>query len=353
MQFRVNIRRLKQLIWVLCALTFAFAGYKFYEIYTAKSAGKYNAQGLEHFEKLFKLRVSESRLVAKGKPDFYTKDRFEKLWEALVDGSVRVVDKPDDQAKAAPVEPEFVVPKLDTIVDLGLVVDSSNPVERFIAITYLDGGKAGAPGAGAAAPGGAGMEGKVNRLHLSEGDPLKPPYDAAPYNGKVLRIGLQEVAFQWGKVGEEVTLTPGLGTDGGGVTQALFKIDPKEDPTADIVAAPPESQQVEPDHWVLGSNDLTKMKDDPQAFLSQQLNVRTVTAPDGGRTQLEITEVKEDSLAAKFGAQPGDKIISVNGFPMSSLSAAINWAKANPDLPSYVVVYESKGQLKTLTFHVK
>jgi hypothetical protein len=346
MQLRVNIRRVKQLVWLLCALTFVYAGYTFYEIYSDKTAGKYTPRKPLIFEELLKRNVNVSALNQRSsKEGFYSEQRYKHLWDALVDGSVRPKDVAPE-TDAVPEVPKFEVPDLATIVDIGLVVYSASPVERFVALTYLDGAKSGAP---AGAPPSAGKE---VRLHLSEGDPLKPPYDAAPYNGKVLRIGLQDVVFQWGEVGTEVSLNPGLGTDGAGQTIDQFRIAPRQDPTAAIEQAPEESLEVEPGHWVIGTNDLTRMKGDPQAFLQEEGSPRSVSI-EGGRTALELTEVKEGSLAAKYGAKSGDKIISVNGFPMSSVSAAINWAKANPDLPEYVVAYEHAGQVKTVTIHVK
>jgi hypothetical protein len=349
MQLRVNIRRVKQVIWLLCVLTFVCAGWIFYQIYSDKTAGVYNPRKPQYFEDLLKKNVNESELNARSNKVFYKEERYKRLWDALVDGSIR-------QAPQAPVEgppPEkqkFVVPDLSTIVDIGLIVYSGDPVERFVALTYLaDAGKGGgAPGAGGAAA----SVGKQVRLHLSEGDPLKAPYDAAPYNGKVLRIGLQEVVFQWGDVGQEVKLNPGLGSDGKGVTMDKFKVAPHEDPSAGV-DAPEESTQLKEGHWIMGTKDLARIKEDPQRFMSEELNVRSVTAAAGGRTELEIPEVKDGSLAAKYGVQSGDKVISVNGFPMSSVSAAINWAKANPGLPEYVVAYEHAGQPKVITIHVK
>jgi hypothetical protein len=243
-----------------------------------------------------------------------------------------------------------VVPDLSTILDVGLIVYSGNPVERFVALTYqADAGKA---AGGTPAAGGLPTAGKQVRLHLSEGDPLKPPYDVAPYNGKVLRIGLQEVVFQWGEVGQEVKLTPGLGSDGKGLTMDQFHVSPVEDPSAGVAVAE-QSTQLKEGHWLMGTKDLARIKEDPQRFLSEELNVRSVTASSGGRTELEVPEVKDGSLAAQYGVKSGDKIISVNGFPMSSISAAINWAKANPDLPEYVVAYDHAGQTKVVTIHVK
>lgn len=353
MQLRVNIRRVKQFVWLLCALAFLYAGYTFYEIYSDKTAGTYNPRKPTIFAELLKRNVNESSLNPRaGKGVFYKEERYKQLWDARVDGSVREVAVVEDEEKK-PELPTFVVPPLESIIDIGLVVYSSSPVERFVALTYLADA---AKGGGGASPGGTPpAAGKEVRLHLSEGDPLKPPYDAAPYNGKILRIGLQEVAFQWGEIGNEVTLTPGLGNDGSGQTLDQFKVAPREDPAATIAKAPEESIEIagHPGHWVIGTKDVSRMKGDPQAFMSEELNVHSVTAASSGRTELEVSEVKAGSLAAQYGVKTGDKIISVNGFPMSSVSAAINWAKANPDLPQYVIAYEHAGQLKSITIHVK
>ncbi len=335
MQLRVNIRKLKQLVWLVCVLTFVYAGWTFFDIYTAKERGDYSARKGTVFEELLRKHVNDQARDRHPK-GFYEQARYEALWTARTDGSRK---PPPEQPKPTEVEaPKKVVEPLDTIVGISLVLYSVDPVERFVAITYLADART--------AP-----EGKATRLHLSEGDPLMPPYDKEPYFGSVKSIGLQAVTFTWGE--GETTLTPRLGTSGEDKPLDQFRVAERVDPTASITEAPDESIEVQPRVWVMGKRDLTRLREDPQRFMEEDINVRTITATGGGRTQIEITEVKQGSLAEKYGAKVGDRIISVNEIPMSSIAGAINWAKANPDLPEYRVVYERAGQQYTWTFHVK
>jgi len=335
MHVRVNIRRVKQVVWLLCVATFAFAGWTFFDIYTSKERGDFTARKGAVFEEVLRRHVNDQARDRKPK-GFYPQERYVKLWEARVDGSRKPVVEATDTL-AAP-EPERVVPDLATILDISLIMYATDPVERFVAITYKADAK-------------TEPEGKVSRLHLSEGDPLAPPYDADIYNGMVKSIGLQEVTFRWGK--GEVTLTPKLGAEGNQKPINQFDVAEKVDPTADIKQEPDDSIEVQPRVWVLGKKDRSRMEADPQRFIEEDINVRTITAAGGGRTQIEITQVAQGSMAEKFGAKAGDKIISVNEIPMSSLASAINWFKANSNLPEYRIVYERAGQVQTWTVHLK
>jgi membrane-associated protease RseP (regulator of RpoE activity) len=340
MQMRVNIRNLKQLVWLFCVLVFLFAGWTFYQIFTAKQAGEYQARKRTFYENLLTRNVAQRDTTPKTWTQ-YVPDRYEKLWLARVDGSIREIDD-GRTGDETPEEPTVApLPPLDTIIDVSLVLYSTDPVSRLVGIKYIT----------PEASGGVLTDGKARRLHMAEGDPLMSPYDGDRYNGKVLEIGLQEVTFQWGD--GTVTLTPGLGADGAGAPISEFEIDERDNPADDLDEAPEQSVEVRPGHWVMGTRDLESMRRDPQLFMSEEMNVRSITVPGGGRTQLEVAEVKPGSLAEQYGVLVGDRIISVNGIPMSSVSSAINWAKANPDLPEYVVVYERGGVTKTTTFYVK
>ena len=339
MSLRINIRKLKQLLWLLGVLAFAYAGWTFFDIYSAKQAGDYTARKLKVFEEILRRDIGDE---SRGQHDkaFYPAERYARIWQTLVNGELRPSET-DAEASEDVEPPKFVVPELGTIVDLAAVLYSNEPLGRFVALSYKD------ETAGAAA-----QPGKVRRLHLSEGDPLKPPYDAAPYNGRILAIGLQEVRFQWGE--GEVMLTPQLGTSGDGLPFNQFSIPEWEDPTASVTEAPAHSIEVKPGHWVLGTEDLGRIKKDPQSFLAEELSVRTITPPGGGHSSLEVTQdPPPGSLAAAYGVKANDRLISINGIPMTSLSAAANWFKSNDSLPYYDIVYESAGAVKTMTVHVK
>ncbi|HEX5012499.1 MAG TPA: PDZ domain-containing protein [Planctomycetota bacterium] len=166
-----------------------------------------------------------------------------------------------------------------------------------------------------------------------------------------MRIEEQEVTCRWGD--SEATITPNLGSDGMGQPNRLFHVPPEDDPAAAVAITPAETTQLQEGHWIIGSHDRERLAQDALQFLDQEVNVRTITPAGGGFSSLQITEVKPGSLAAQVGAQDGDRILSINGMPMSSLSGAVNWFDQNPGQSQYVVVYERNGKQDCLTFHVK
>jgi len=364
MVVRINIRRVKALVWLASTATFVFAGWTFYDIFTQKQKKHYENRPRDFFvQQVLKANVRDQSGPTQ-KP-FYEKERYEKLWDTLVNGEIRVVEHTGESAgPVVPPKPE--APPIDTVVDVGLILWAPEPESRFVAITYKTPGAPAAatagtapgatPGAAAAAAsaGGTISDGKELRLHLSEGDPLKPPFDSQPYNGKVLRIDQQVVTFQWGE--GEATITPGLGAGGSGVPLSMWTIPSPEDVAAGVTERPETTTQLETGHWLMGRKDIAQANENPQRFLDEQINIRTVSPASGGHSSLELTEdPPPGSLAAQFGAKKGDKIISVNGIPMSSKASAINWFKQNSDLATYVIVYEpaGTGKQETLTIHVK
>jgi len=342
MVLRFNIRRLKGLVWLACTLALLWAGWTFFEIYTAKSEGAFAARTPLYFRGLVQPE-DESRTGRQPKA-FYPESRYRALWETLVDGSIRPKDGPPDEVPLPEVEQKPKLPELESIVSIGVILASSTPGQSFIALNYQQPGNP--PGGAQAAP-----TGKASRLHLSEGDPLRPPYDAPPYNGRVVSIEPQQVVFRWGD--EDVVVTPKLESTGEGIPLSVWSPNQADDLTAGIDEAPEVTTQLGPGTWIVGNRDLDRARENPQTFLEQELRVRTVTPRDGERTTLELTDVPDGSLAKQFGLAPKDRLISVNGVPMSSLSSAIHWFKQNSDLPVYEIVYETLGQQKTLTFVVK
>ena len=337
MQIRVNIRKLKQTLWLLGVLAFAYAGWTFYDIYSAKQAGDYTPRKKDVFGAIINRDVDEA---ARSKPKVvgYQSDRYNKLWETLLNGELRKGPEEPNQPPPVPAAP--VVPELSTVIQITTVLFSEEPLGRFVALTYKD------------EAGGAAGAGKQRRLHLSEGDPLKAPYDAAPYNGKVTAIKAQEVTFHWGE--GEVTLTPQLGTGGKGLPFDQFAVRPKDDPLAALPEAPVKSVELSPGKWVIGTDDIARIQGDAQSFLSKELNVRTITPPAGGRSSLEVVDdPPPGSLAAGYGVKKGDRLISVNGIPLSSMSAAANWFKSNDSLHEYVIVYERAGAQQSMTIYNK
>ncbi|MFT7465251.1 MAG: hypothetical protein ACI9EF_003616 [Pseudohongiellaceae bacterium] len=336
----MNIRKLKSLLWVCCALAFLGAGYTFYDIWVGKKELRYEARDADVFHKLLHSKVAEVESLRDGST-YYSVDRYEGLWLARLDGSLPPVPE-DVQAANGRVaeEQSFMLPPLNSILNVGLILYSDESTDRFVALRYIDGGQDQA------------QLGKARRLHVSEGESLKSPYDAAPYFGKLLSIGKQTVTFRWGE--NEETVTPGLGAQGDQSPIDEWAFGEVTDITAGIDEVPEESVELEPGQWLVGTNDLVELNENAHDILSEDLAFRTLPPTgESKRSVLELTHVEPGSLPSRYGFASGDRVISVNGIPMTSIASATNWYKQNSDLASYHVIYQRLGAQKSMTLHNK
>jgi len=336
MQFRLNIRKVKGLVWLACVGVLAVDGLSFWDVYEKKKINNaYDIPGPGHYEELLKRNIQDDGSGARDTA-IYDETRRESMWNSLVDGSIRKVEteRIEDNERAAP---EFTLPELDQVLKVSLIVYSQDTLARFAAIEYL-------PGA-AVDP-----AGKERRLHLTEGSVLSAPYDEEPYGGSVQSIDVQQVVFMWG--GEEVAVTPGLGGLGNAPQVKDFQILSVENPLGEFEEPPEETTEVSPGQFVLGTRHLDELRSNPERHLIDELGVRPITPVGGGRTVLELAFVPEGSLLEELGAEEGDRLISVNGFPMSSVAAAVNWATQNPDVTTYVIEFERAGKIEFMTFHI-
>ena len=333
----MSIRRLKALLWTLGVFALMGGGYTFFDIYEGKKSGRYDARDQQYSNDLIRRDLDQVEDTGRS-GGYYPKDEYEKVWSSRIDGSwPKEVDTTARDAQLAAQQAKQRTPPIADVLEISAIIWSPDPIDRFIALSYKNESGAG---------------GKVRQTHLSEGSVLRAPYDEAPYLGRIIEISEQTVRFQWGD-GEEV-VTPGLGRDGNAPPLKDFVIGQVEDPTADYDEAPEETVELEPGRFLVGTKDIAEMREKGPALLREDVVVRTIT-PKGtdGRSSIELNKVDPDSIAARYGFASGDRIISVNGFPMQSEAAAMNWYKQNDGLPTYVVVYERKGAEKTTTIHNK
>lgn len=334
----MTIRKLKALLWFLGFAGFLGAGYTFYDIWEGKREARFDPRAPEYYHQLIRRDLDQVNDTGK-RNAYYSEDRYQKLWQARIDGSWPAPPKVADPADAVDRDTTPVIEKLAEVVEVSMILWSADPLDRHIAIQYLKD------------KGAKGPREKTRSIHLSEGGVLRAPYDEPPYNGRVLEIGQQIVRFQWGD--DEVELTPGLGRDGKARPLSEFSIAMAEDPTAGYDGPPADSVELGPGRWLLSGKDRNEMADNAEKILREDLIIRTVPpSQDGGRSSLQLKKVEPGSLPAKYGFQSGDRLISVNGVPMTSEAAAINWYKANPDLSAYQIVYERAGAQKSITLHV-
>lgn len=329
----MTIRKLKALLWILCLVALLGAGYTFYGIWQGKQEDRYTARAQTYFNDLIQSRTDE--VQPNRTADRYDQSRVETLWTVNIIGKEEPKVDPTAAVEAnQPRQP--TVPPIDQVLNVGTIVWSEDPLDRMVKLTYSD---QGAP---------TGLGNKVRGLWVSEGQALKPPYDEAPYNGRLVAIEEQTVRFQWAEGEQE--LNPGLGKDGDQPPLKDLNLPSEEDALAGLEELPEESLELEEGVWVMGTKDRETLAADPQKLLREDLQFRTIPPPkEGGRSSLELREVKPDSLPARYGMMSGDRIISVNGVPISSEASAINYYKQNPDLHSYQIVYTRRGAQRTLT----
>jgi hypothetical protein len=337
----MNIRKLKSLLWLTVFLALLLAGWTCWDIYQAKTKElRYEAKEDSHFADVLYRDVDENQRFNAG-PTSYDPVDYEQIWQARIDGSVEpiITDVPNGpDPDAPPLKPEL--DKLDEVLQVGMLLWHSDPLSRLIAVEYMKE----SPGS----PDGGGV--KRRRLHLTEGESLRPPYDVEPYFGKVLRIGHQDVVFQWGE--DEVTLTPGLDSSGDGMPVDHISFAEVEDLNEEFDDWPEDTTHRDDGSWILGLDDREAFADGGEQ-LQSQFSARSITPVGGGRSSIELTDVKPGSMLARVGLATGDRIISVNGHPMSSVAEGISWGKNHPDEAQYIVLYERRGVQETMTIHNK
>ncbi len=62
-----------------------------------------------------------------------------------------------------------------------------------------------------------------------------------------------------------------------------------------------------------------------------------------GKKALRVAKIPPGSVLAKFGAQDGDVLISVDGKPMSSKAEVVDYVKKNPGISAFEVQIQRKG----------
>jgi PDZ domain len=104
--------------------------------------------------------------------------------------------------------------------------------------------------------------------------------------------------------------------------------------------------------YQIGTKDAEYFTNNYQEELARNLETQRHQDPRTGKYDgIEITRVTGGSIAAQNGAQEGDVIKSINGSSVTSPAEAIHFVKTHPGETTWVVVIDSKGVLKTVTYH--
>jgi hypothetical protein len=115
---------------------------------------------------------------------------------------------------------------------------------------------------------------------------------------------------------------------------------------------PDHTTQLGANHFVLGTNDMQFFNENYAEVLVQDVRTSSHRDPKTGKYDgIEIKQVAAGSIAERHGAQEGDVIKSINGYPVTSVQEAITFAKNHAnEYTVWKIVVENKGKSRTVTY---
>lgn len=302
----------------------------------------------ERIEAAMRVERSEDASVRAAARDW---PLFASTYTLNVTGKEEVTEGPA-VAEEGPAETE-IRPIEDVLaVEMMLVAGD----QSYARIRYLD--EQPEPDAGSRTPAPASPSGvrkraeaRVAESFVVPGDPLRAPYDKAPYEGKVLAITTEGVRFSWG--GKEVLVVPPA-LDRSNIEPRKLPGLGEEIDEEDAVRRAAEraaSRPLGPNGWFIGTEELARIREQADELLAQ-IGVGVTYDRKLRRSLLKLTRVPEDSLVHERGFREGDTILSINGEPVSSKFSIVNYFKQHPDLSTVRVEIERRGQRLVKTFQL-
>ncbi len=181
----------------------------------------------------------------------------------------------------------------------------------------------------------------------------------SPHNGiAVVGITAESIEFSFSKEGRDnETFFPGelnngliyvIPPDGKALEQEWEKIvgDLSEQDTR-----PQDTIKINPTTYQLGRKDAEEFGNNYQSILTNDVRTRTRRDANGQPAGIEVSHVREGSIAARHGLQTRDVVISINGHPVNSQQEAIQWAKDNQESYTvWTVIVERLGRTETMTY---
>lgn len=333
MRMFLNIRKTKAIVWTLVVFTIAGILFVLVDIIKKDRRGDFKSKPTRVFlAKLQSGYSNERDTSAKSKDinDYYA------LWKNRIDGSRRK----DPNAEAANRKKEEIPTNepISNVLEVSMVLHSpAAPEESLVRILYTKDQ----------------TEEKSLTRHLwcKEGDSLKHPYDEPPRSGKIVRIEESQVVFSW--FGEETTLGPKYFVSSADKALARNKGEEgiPEDPASKYRNRPPqETVEFKPGHYALSENEYKDLTQNYESILGD-VSLATYRNPETGKESIKLGDVNEGSVVYQRGARKGDILISINGIPVSSKPAAVNYFKKNPNLGSYTIEIERQGRRIFKTFY--
>lgn len=332
--FRMNIRQTKGTVWMLNILAIICISFLFIMTYKEKKQGKFKPNDVKIYKKKLQEGLDENRDESRG-GDININD-YKAIWTAPISGiKKQVVERAPEEIESGPDDTP-----LSDILQVQVIMKSSVASESRVRLFYseIETG-----------------DEKPFKLDIwsAEGDELKPPYDVHPYFGKIKKIDSDRVIFTFR--GEDVALTPVYVSPTGGEImsggQSSVVTGIPEEVRTRFPEPPEETVEYKPDHFYLSRKESNYFGTD----YGKELKMSPIVAVKNkrtGKTELKLTSVTENSMAAKRGFQSGDVLVSINGIPVHTKAGAINYFKQHPNQGTYVVEYKRNGRPMSKTFVV-
>lgn len=178
---------------------------------------------------------------------------------------------------------------------------------------------------------------------IEPGTELRAPYNADPFFGKVKDITAQGVLFSWG--GDDILLPPDEYQKGDVVPRMLPSLEDEvatDEELARRAAEVRETQKLGDHGWAIGTEELNRLQEHHEELLDE-VGVGMSYSREAGRPLLKLNRIPEDSLAAERGFEEGDVLHAINGEPISSKYAAVQYVRQNSHRSEFVVEIERRG----------
>lgn len=359
---RIKVQTLKTLLWLLIAVAFAailgLLVYIFMRVVPIiKDTNKARARGIE---KSIKTALAVSPTIkARERSTGLNWSDYENLRNLNVTGK----EPPKVEDPTASATPKSLdLKKVEEVLSIKYIVSGNTANDSAVAIKYKDEPDTPPPppppAGGSATVSSGPAPVRILEGFLRVGDSLKTPYNAAPYNGKVLNIYDYGAELSWGD-GKVIVLPTEMPKnrdpvkkmwDNGGAGSGVDVVGDSATRVQRNKESKPLDDKSDND-WYIGTDELARFDTEGEALLGEiELGVTMVKSEN--RQRLALKKVPEGSLAYQRGFREEDVLRSINGEEMSSKSAIVDYFKNNQQLTSYKIEIERRGSKLTKTFRV-
>lgn len=348
---RMKIQTIRSLLWVGNLLAISGIALLIGKLYVGNRPGSKMFESISNDKIEIATRV-ESSIPPRSTGGSRDWSQLDNCWKLNVTGKEdrKVVETGDGPGpKAQPLKPIDEVLRVDMMLAAG-------PKSSRASLHYLEDGDSGTP-AGKAPVRQTTPERREtpevapNLVHV--GDSLRPPYDGAPYNGKVQEITSEGVKIFWGDdivvlqagqleraLGGEPRTLPGLNDEPPDEAQLAFDAEQAK-----------LSRPLDDDSWFIGTVERDKIIAE-QTDLAAEIGVGPAYSKREKRMYVKITKIPEGSLAERRGFKEGDVLRRINGTDIVSKADLVRYVQKHPEQPRYKIEIMRRGSRITKIFQI-